>query len=130
MGKQPGCLFALLLIQPLRLVSELGDHPATTAPWLHPGACLDERTEAHGQLHAGTAVAALPSHPQQAPTCTLDPPHSTPISRMIATAASRRRWYSLSVSVWAGAMVMESPAPDATLCFLSLVQAGHTAGLG
>ncbi len=33
--------------------------------------------------------------------CTLDPPHSTPISRMMATDASRRRWYSLSVSVCA-----------------------------
>ncbi len=31
--------------------------------------------------------------------CTLLPPHSTPISRMMATAASRSRWYSLSVSV-------------------------------
>mmetsp|Transcript_23837 Transcript_23837/g.81264 ORF Transcript_23837/g.81264 Transcript_23837/m.81264 type:complete len:298 (-) Transcript_23837:292-1185(-) len=41
--------------------------------------------------------------------CTLDPPHSTPISRMMATAASLRRWYSLSVSVWAGATVTESP---------------------
>jgi hypothetical protein len=26
--------------------------------------------------------------------CTLEPPHSTPISRMMATEASRRRWYS------------------------------------
>mmetsp|Transcript_35410 Transcript_35410/g.67754 ORF Transcript_35410/g.67754 Transcript_35410/m.67754 type:complete len:233 (-) Transcript_35410:577-1275(-) len=39
----------------------------------------------------------------------LDPPHSTPISRMMASEASRRRWYSLSVSVCAGATVMESP---------------------
>ena len=37
------------------------------------------------------------------------PPVSTPISRMIAMAASRIRWYSLSVSVWAGATVIESP---------------------
>src|SRR5438094_7712561 len=37
------------------------------------------------------------------------PPVSTPISRMMAMAASRIRWYSLSVSVWAGATVMESP---------------------
>jgi len=41
--------------------------------------------------------------------CTLDPPVSTPISRMIATAASRMIWYSLSVRVWAGAIVMLSP---------------------
>mmetsp|Transcript_820 Transcript_820/g.3080 ORF Transcript_820/g.3080 Transcript_820/m.3080 type:complete len:211 (-) Transcript_820:585-1217(-) len=40
---------------------------------------------------------------------TLEPPHSTPISRIMATEASRRRWYSLSVSVCAGAIVMESP---------------------
>ena len=39
----------------------------------------------------------------------LEPPVSTPISRMIATAASRIRWYSLSVSVCAGATVIESP---------------------
>ncbi len=41
--------------------------------------------------------------------CTLEPPVSTPISRMQAMDASRMRWYSLSVSVWAGATVMESP---------------------
>jgi hypothetical protein len=39
----------------------------------------------------------------------LEPPVSTPISRMMATAASRITWYSLSVSVWAGATVIESP---------------------
>ena len=38
-----------------------------------------------------------------------EPPVSTPISRMMATAASRISWYSLSVSVWAGATVIESP---------------------
>src|SRR2546422_3740470 len=32
-----------------------------------------------------------------------EPPVSTPISRMIATAASRMSWYSLSVRVCAGA---------------------------
>ncbi len=37
------------------------------------------------------------------------PPVSTPISRMMAFAASRIRWYSLSDSVWAGATVMLSP---------------------
>src|SRR5215471_4406421 len=39
----------------------------------------------------------------------LEPPVSTPISRMTAMAASRMSWYSLSESVWAGATVMESP---------------------
>lgn len=40
---------------------------------------------------------------------TLDPPVSTPISRMMAMDASLRTWYSLSDRVWAGATVMESP---------------------
>jgi hypothetical protein len=39
----------------------------------------------------------------------LDPPVSTPISRMTANEASRITWYSLSVSVIAGATVIESP---------------------
>src|ERR1700678_2092067 len=39
----------------------------------------------------------------------LEPPVSTPISRMTAKEASRMTWYSLSVSVWMGATVMESP---------------------
>ena len=38
-----------------------------------------------------------------------DPPVSTPISRITASEASRIRWYSLSVSVCAGATVIESP---------------------
>ena len=38
-----------------------------------------------------------------------DPPVSTPISRITASAASRMIWYSLSVRVIAGAMVIESP---------------------
>ena len=38
-----------------------------------------------------------------------DPPVSTPISRMMRIAASRMSWYSLSVSVCAGATVIESP---------------------
>ena len=38
-----------------------------------------------------------------------EPPVSTPTARMIAAAASRMRWYSLSVSVCAGATVIESP---------------------
>ena len=38
-----------------------------------------------------------------------DPPVSTPISRMMSLALSRIRWYSLSLSVCAGATVIESP---------------------
>ena len=41
--------------------------------------------------------------------CTFEPPVSTPISRNTARDALRRIWYSLSVSVCAGATVMESP---------------------
>ena len=41
--------------------------------------------------------------------CTFEPPVSTPISRSTAIEASRMIWYSLSVSVSAGATVMESP---------------------
>ena len=41
--------------------------------------------------------------------CTFEPPVSTPISRSTAIDASRMRWYSLSVSVCAGATVIESP---------------------
>jgi len=41
--------------------------------------------------------------------CTLDPPVSTPISRRTAIDALRMIWYSLSVSVCAGATVIESP---------------------
>jgi hypothetical protein len=37
------------------------------------------------------------------------PPVSTPISRMMRSAALRISWYSLSVRVWAGATVIESP---------------------
>ena len=40
---------------------------------------------------------------------TLEPPVSTPTRRMQANAASRISWYSTSVSVWAGATVIESP---------------------
>ncbi len=40
---------------------------------------------------------------------TLEPPVSTPISRSTLSEASRMIWYSLSVRVWAGATVMESP---------------------
>ncbi len=41
--------------------------------------------------------------------CTFEPPVSTPTRRMQAKAASRMAWYSTSVSVWAGATVIESP---------------------
>ena len=41
--------------------------------------------------------------------CTLEPPVSTPIVRRQAIEASRIRWYSLSVSVSAGATVTLSP---------------------
>ena len=41
--------------------------------------------------------------------CTFEPPVSTPISRKTAIEASRMIWYSLSVSVSAGATVIESP---------------------
>ncbi len=41
--------------------------------------------------------------------CTLEPPHSTPILRSTAIEASRMIWYSRSVSVCAGATVIESP---------------------
>ncbi len=41
--------------------------------------------------------------------CTFEPPVSTPIFLSTAMEASRMRWYSLSVSVCAGATVMESP---------------------
>ena len=40
---------------------------------------------------------------------TFEPPVSTPISRSTAIEAVRMRWYSLSVSVSAGATVMLSP---------------------
>ena len=43
------------------------------------------------------------------PNWTFEPPVSTPISRNTAMDALRMIWYSLSVKVWAGATVMESP---------------------
>ncbi len=43
------------------------------------------------------------------PNCTLEPPLTTPISRITAKEASRMIWYSLSVKVCAGATVIESP---------------------
>ena len=41
--------------------------------------------------------------------CTFEPPVSTPISRRMAIEALRSSWYSRSVSVCAGATVIESP---------------------
>ncbi len=38
-----------------------------------------------------------------------EPPVSTPTARMTAKEASRMIWYSLSVRVWMGATVIESP---------------------
>src|SRR5438132_914210 len=55
------------------------------------------------------AIATIWPLPGSIANWMLLPPVSTPISRMIAIAASRMRWYSLSVSVCAGATVIESP---------------------
>ena len=41
--------------------------------------------------------------------CTFDPPVSTPTFSSTASDAARMRWYSTSVSVCAGATVIESP---------------------
>ena len=54
--------------------------------------------------------------------CTLEPPVSTPISRSTAIDALRMIWYSLSVSVWAGATVMESPVCTPIGSRFSMVQ--------
>ena len=56
-------------------------------------------------------ISMITSRPSAGLTanCTLEPPVSTPISRNTAIEASRMIWYSLSVSVSAGAMVIESP---------------------
>ena len=56
-------------------------------------------------------ISMMTSRPSSGLTanCTFEPPVSTPISRSTAIEASRMIWYSLSVSVSAGAMVIESP---------------------
>ena len=41
--------------------------------------------------------------------CTFEPPVSTPIAASTRSESSRISWYSRSLSVWMGAMVMESP---------------------
>ena len=60
------------------------------------------------------------------PNCTFDPPVSTPISRMIAAAASRISWYSRSVRVCAGATVMESPVCTPMASKFSMLQTTTT----
>ncbi len=52
----------------------------------------------------------------------LHPPASTPISRITAQAASRITWYSRSVSVIAGATVIESPVCTPIGSRFSMVQ--------
>ncbi len=54
--------------------------------------------------------------------CTLLPPVSTPTSRMIASEASRRAWYSLSVRVRIGATVIESPVCTPIASMFSMPQ--------
>ncbi len=56
-------------------------------------------------------ISMIISRPSRGLTanCTFEPPVSTPISRSTAIEALRMIWYSLSVSVSAGATVMESP---------------------
>ena len=54
--------------------------------------------------------------------CTFDPPVSTPTFRIIASDASRISWYSLSLSVWAGATVTESPVCTPIASMFSIEQ--------
>ena len=56
----------------------------------------------------------------------LQPPVSTPTSRMTAIAMSRSRWYSRSVRVRAGATVMESPVWTPTGSKFSIEQTTTT----
>ncbi len=67
-------------------------------------ASADER-DTRGFISITTSVPSAGS----TPNWMFEPPVSTPISRMIAIAASRISWYSRSVSVCAGATVIESP---------------------
>ena len=59
----------------------------------------------------------------------LEPPQSTPTTRMMSIAASRRRWYSRSVSVWAGATVIESPVCTPMGSMFSMLQMMTTLSL-
>mmetsp|Transcript_31062 Transcript_31062/g.77287 ORF Transcript_31062/g.77287 Transcript_31062/m.77287 type:complete len:311 (+) Transcript_31062:3613-4545(+) len=104
-SKLAGVLSVMSLGMPSRV------HPtASFAAILAMGkpVALDARAEERLTRGFISMIISSPSAGLMA-ICTLDPPHSTPISRMMATEASRRRWYSLSVRVCAGAMVMESP---------------------
>ena len=56
------------------------------------------------------------------PNWTFEPPQLTPTARMIANAASRICWYSLSVSVWIGATVIESPVCTPIASMFSMPQ--------
>ena len=56
----------------------------------------------------------------------LQPPVSTPTSRMTAMEMSRRFWYSRSVSVMAGATVIESPVCTPTGSKFSMEQTTTT----
>ena len=56
----------------------------------------------------------------------LQPPVSTPTSRMTAMPMSRSRWYSRSVSVSAGATVTESPVCTPTGSTFSIEQTTTT----
>src|SRR6185503_17859404 len=64
------------------------------------------------------------------PNWTFDPPVSTPISRMIRTAASRMRWYSLSESVMADGTHRETPLDNLLELFPVIrdIPAGSTHG--
>ena len=59
----------------------------------------------------------------------LHPPVSTPTSRITAIATSRIFWYSRSVSVRAGATVMESPVCTPTGSKFSIEQTTTTLSL-
>ena len=69
---------------------------------------LDASAEERDTRGFISIITSLPSTGLIA-NCTLEPPVSTPISLSTAIAAFLRIWYSLSVSVCAGATVMESP---------------------
>ena len=69
---------------------------------------LEASAEERDTLGFISMTTSLPSAGLTA-NWTLEPPVSTPISRSTATAALRMIWYSLSVRVWAGATVIESP---------------------
>jgi hypothetical protein len=81
------------------LGGDLGDREAG-------GLRRQRRAARHARVHLDDQLRPVAG---STANCTLEPPVSTPISRMIAIEASRMRWYSLSVSVIAGATVIESP---------------------